>query len=64
MAGPGRLLAKKDEELRMEAKKLRALMDELHLRHRELLAEVGTCRDFQAKDCAEIRRLTGLCIIN
>ncbi len=58
-AGITRSLAKADEELYAEAKKLRSLVDGLHLRHRELSAELGTCHDLQAKDRAEVRRLTG-----
>lgn len=54
-----RSLAKTDEELFAEAKKLRSLVDGLHLRYRELSAELGTCHDLQAKDRAEVRRLTG-----
>lgn len=58
-AGTIRSLAKADEELYAEAKKLRSLMDSLHLKHRELSAELGTCHDLQAKDRAEVRKLTG-----
>lgn len=57
--GITRSLAKTDEELYAEAKKLRSLVDGLHLRHRDLSAELGTCHDLQAKDRAEVIRLTG-----
>lgn len=59
LAGNTRPLVKADEELYAEAKKLRSLVDGLHLKHRELSAEVGTCHDIQAKDRAEVKRLTG-----
>jgi E3 ubiquitin-protein ligase BRE1 len=59
VAGIIRSLAKTDDELFSEAKKLRSLVDGLHLRYRELSAELGTCHDLQAKDRAEVRRLTG-----
>lgn len=54
-----RSLAKTDEELFAEAKKIRGVLDGLLLKHRELSAELGSCHDLQAKDQAEIRRLTG-----
>lgn len=59
VAGNTRLLVKANEELYAEAKKVRTLLDDLHLRHRELSAEVGTCHDMQAKDRAEVKRITG-----
>nr|XP_024399175.1 E3 ubiquitin-protein ligase BRE1-like 2 isoform X3 [Physcomitrium patens] len=54
-----RSLVKANEELYVEAKKLRGLVDDLHVKHRELSAELGTCRDLQAKDQAELKRLKG-----
>lgn len=59
MAGVNRSLVKANEELYVEAKKLRGLVDDLHVKHRELSAELGTCRDLQAKDQAELKRLKG-----
>ncbi|XP_073395926.1 E3 ubiquitin-protein ligase BRE1-like 2 [Physcomitrium patens] len=57
--GVNRSLVKANEELYVEAKKLRGLVDDLHVKHRELSAELGTCRDLQAKDQAELKRLKG-----
>jgi len=59
VAGNFRALVNTEEELHAEAKKLQSLVDDLHLRHRELSAEMGTCHDIQAKDRAEVKRLTG-----
>lgn len=57
--GKIRSLVKADEELHAEAKKMRTLLDDNHVRHRELSAEVGSFHDMQAKDRAEMERLTG-----
>ncbi|CAM6087903.1 unnamed protein product [Calypogeia fissa] len=55
----GRHLQRVDEELRAEILTLRANMDALHLKHKEIAAEIGVCRDARAKDQSEIARLTG-----
>jgi hypothetical protein len=55
----GRHLQRVDEELRSEVLALRASMDALHLKHKEIAAELGAYRDIRAKDQAEISRLTG-----
>ncbi|XP_024365297.1 E3 ubiquitin-protein ligase BRE1-like 2 isoform X3 [Physcomitrium patens] len=59
VAGVNGSLAKADEELYAEAKKVRGFVEDLHLKHRQLSAELGTCGDFQAKDQAEVKRLKG-----
>lgn len=60
MTEAGRLLLKADEELRTEMTKLRMVVDALHLKHKEISAEIGSVRDIRAKDQAEIRRLAGI----
>ncbi|KAH9554527.1 hypothetical protein CY35_08G068200 [Sphagnum magellanicum] len=55
----GQLLQKTDEELRSEMKRLRTVMDSLHLSHKEIAAEAGSFKDCHAKDQAEIMRLSG-----
>lgn len=62
VAGVNGSLAKADEELYAEAKKVRGFVEDLHLKHRQLSAELGTCGDFQAKDQAEVKRLKGVYI--
>jgi len=57
----GRLLEKANEELRTEISRIRGVMDALHLKHKEMSAEIGTVRDLQAKDQSEIKRLAGMC---
>lgn len=42
---------------------MRGVMDALHLKHKEMSAEIGTARDLQAKDQSEIKRLAGMCIL-
>lgn len=37
-------------------------MDALHLKHKEISAEIGSAHDLQAKDQAEIKRLAGMCL--
>lgn len=60
----GRHLKRVDEELRAEILALRASMDMLHLKHKEIAAEIGACRDLRAKDQSEVLRLTGDCALN
>ncbi|CAM6046756.1 unnamed protein product [Sphagnum compactum] len=55
----GLLLKRTDEEFHLEVGKLRAAMDALHLKHREILAEAGSLQDCHAKDQSEIMRLRG-----
>jgi E3 ubiquitin-protein ligase BRE1 len=56
----GRVLEKINEELRAEITKIRSVMDALHLKHKEMSAEIGTARDLQVKDQSEIKRLAGM----
>lgn len=55
----GRFLERINEDLRAEITKIRSVMDALHLKHKEMSAEIGTARDLQAKDQSEIKRLAG-----
>ena len=57
-----RLLEKTDNELYTEISRLRGVMDALHLKHKEISAEIGSAHDLQAKDQAEIKRLAGMCL--
>ncbi|KAG0581595.1 hypothetical protein KC19_4G263900 [Ceratodon purpureus] len=54
-----RVLEKANEELCTEISRIRGVMDALHLKHKEMSAEIGTTRDLQAKDQSEIKRLAG-----
>ena len=56
------MLEKANEELRTEITRIRGVMDALHLKHKEMSAEIGTARDLQVKDQSEIKRLAGMCM--
>ena len=53
-------MEKINEDLRAEVAKIRSVMDALHLKHKEMSAEIGTARNLQAKDQSEIKRLAGM----
>lgn len=57
-----RLLEKTDDELHTEISRLRGVMDALHLKHKEISAEIESAHDLQAKDQAEIKCLAGMCL--
>lgn len=59
LQGTGHPVQKVENELRQEVTSLRSAMDELHLKHKELAAEVRVCRTNNARDRAELKRLTG-----
>ncbi|XP_042504874.1 E3 ubiquitin-protein ligase BRE1-like 1 isoform X2 [Macadamia integrifolia] len=50
---------KTSNDLLSEVKNLRVALGDLHLKHRKLASEVRSCRDTNAKNKAELRRLTG-----
>nr|XP_024387250.1 E3 ubiquitin-protein ligase BRE1-like 2 isoform X2 [Physcomitrium patens] len=55
----GQLLEEKNEDLRTEITTIRGVLEALHLKHNEMLAEIGTARDLKTKDQSKIKCLSG-----
>ncbi|KAL3691986.1 hypothetical protein R1sor_005637 [Riccia sorocarpa] len=55
----GWLLKRADEELRAESAALHKSMEQLHLKYKQIAAEIGLYKDAHAKDQSEIARLNG-----
>ncbi|KAL2622082.1 hypothetical protein R1flu_002287 [Riccia fluitans] len=55
----GRLLKKADEDVRAESAALHKNIEQLHLKYKQIAAEIGSYKDAHAKDQSEIARLNG-----